>query len=182
MRPRAHIWWLSFCVWYWTIVYCHSHSSWRPNTRLLVFSRFVDPIGITLSSVGVAGLYWCLLSDSKLVLWLMSLDWRPFFFYSQLGCNHFANMETHTYRSICKSYNHVHTWIVYMYMYVHIILFWYIYIFSMYISELTLSIYNIIQILPEDNSLGCTQVETSWWIGNKNCQILRRTHSKLCYM
>ena len=25
-------------------------------------------------------------------------------------------------------------------------------------------------------------LETSWWIGNKNCQILRRTHSKLCYM
>ena len=25
-------------------------------------------------------------------------------------------------------------------------------------------------------------LETSWWIGNKNCQIPRRTHSKLCYM
>ena len=25
-------------------------------------------------------------------------------------------------------------------------------------------------------------LETSWWIGNKNCQILRRTHSELCYM
>ena len=25
-------------------------------------------------------------------------------------------------------------------------------------------------------------LETSWWIGNKNCQILRRPHSKLCYM
>ena len=25
-------------------------------------------------------------------------------------------------------------------------------------------------------------LETSWWIGNKNCQILRRTHSKLRYM
>ena len=25
-------------------------------------------------------------------------------------------------------------------------------------------------------------LETSWWIGNKNCQILRRTHSKLCYI
>ena len=25
-------------------------------------------------------------------------------------------------------------------------------------------------------------LETKWWIGNKNCQILRRTHSKLCYM
>ena len=24
--------------------------------------------------------------------------------------------------------------------------------------------------------------ETSWWIGNKNCQILRRTHTKLYYM
>ena len=35
----------------------------------------------------------------------------------------------------------------------------YIYIFLMYISELTLSIYNIIQILPEDNSLGCTKLK-----------------------
>ena len=25
-------------------------------------------------------------------------------------------------------------------------------------------------------------LETLWWIGNKNCQILRCTHSKLCYM
>ena len=25
-------------------------------------------------------------------------------------------------------------------------------------------------------------LETSWWIGNKNCQILRHTHSKLRYM
>ena len=25
-------------------------------------------------------------------------------------------------------------------------------------------------------------LEASWWIGNKNCQILRRAHSKLCYM
>ena len=30
---------------------------------------------------------------------------------------------------------------------------------------------------PCDRSL-----ETSWWIGNKNCQILRRTHSKQRYM
>ena len=25
-------------------------------------------------------------------------------------------------------------------------------------------------------------LETSWWIGNKNCQILHRAHSELCYM
>ena len=34
---------------------------------------------ILLSTVGVAGLHWCLLYGSKLVLWSMSLDWRPFF-------------------------------------------------------------------------------------------------------
>ena len=51
-----------------TIVHCHSNSAWRPNTRYLLDYRSADT-GIFSCTVGVAMMYWCLLHESKLMLW-----------------------------------------------------------------------------------------------------------------